>query len=461
MIRVLKIQQTPILNFRDLQKRFWPAEIFRQMEIFAEFASVHCRPIRTQLADRESGRKYPAEYFTKDFWMGILRRSRWPGEENLMDCFMAAAKAELGIRGNDEERDPEDSRQDEEREAGMKREVRDGGLEEKLAFIARERGSEADYGEVIRLLAICELSEVDPRRLEPWAWKNPETAESGEEPEEISLFPYENTVQLMTGGRVRKFWYHDDDVLAPGARIHTVKVEARGSANQYAVLRIELYSEKTGKCVQSLSLKSGEYRYCSVSRERIIKFLPDVCVSDELCLMRQRYSQKELTVIPKDGESWTLKTEEVTSFAPGSRQQGFLLIQGGKVNSRFYRPAEDYFIRLKMDMLTLPAVEALITETGYAVLLEDGSVASSRPETWKKGIVSLSMEGRAPVLSGADSLSCREAAVSLSGKSLAFLGNEENKHEVLFSGKGRDFSIRERDGRREVWLEEGRKVDVE
>ena len=49
----------------------------------------------------------------------------------------------------------------------------------------------------------------------------------------------------------------------------------------------------------------------------------------------------------------------------------------------------------------------------------------------------------------------------MSGKSLAFLGNEENKHEVLFSGKGRNFSIRERDGRREVWLEEGRKVDVE
>ena len=88
MIRVLKIQQTPILNFRDLQKRFWPAEIFRQMEIFAEFASVHCRPIRTQLADRESGRKYPAEYFTKDFWMGILvsprqQRRNWAFGETM------------------------------------------------------------------------------------------------------------------------------------------------------------------------------------------------------------------------------------------------------------------------------------------------------------------------------------------------------------------------------------------
>lgn len=44
MIRVLKIQQTPILNFRDLQKRFWPAEIFRQMELFAELLPFTAAP---------------------------------------------------------------------------------------------------------------------------------------------------------------------------------------------------------------------------------------------------------------------------------------------------------------------------------------------------------------------------------------------------------------------------------
>ncbi len=99
MIRVLKIQQTPILNFRDLQKRFWPAEIFRQMELFVEFASGSLPPHQNSAGGQRKWKKIPGGVFYQGFLDGDSSPEPVAGRGKSYGLFHRGGKGGIGHSG--------------------------------------------------------------------------------------------------------------------------------------------------------------------------------------------------------------------------------------------------------------------------------------------------------------------------------------------------------------------------
>lgn len=506
MMKTLRINGKPILNFLDLQSHFSPSELYRQLEVFEGFAAVHCVPLPLLLTSRESGKRYHAEYLSKEFWHGLLRCVDWPEESSPWECACALmqrllrpleVKQEEALAATQENLEKLQSNIEQQKEMivqleaeqeealavareeleelqsdikqqnqtiaqlqethqkemaeGLERlrnEQADAELENKLRFIERTAGVEQDCRKAMLLLAVCELAEIDPRKTAPSDWRTPEEVSqnssgapvetAGEDP---VLFPYEQTAYLATGSQA-KYWHHDSETLNPGAKIQTVRLEAKASENQYAVARIELYSEKTGRRVQSVVLNSGEFRYCTVSCGRIIRFLPAISISDDLCLFRPDYKSPAVQVRPKNGESWTLDAEHITCFSTGPKGTGFLLIQDGRVNTIFYKPAENYITRLQLEMLMLPAVEVRVCREGYEVLLEDGTTVSSFPGGNRSGVSTLF-----PALPEVRGLpDVQEAALSETGHSAAALCSTGAQERICFNGADKAFQICEDGG---------------
>ena len=506
MMKTLRINGKSILNFLDLQSQFSPSELYQQLEVFEGFAAVHCVPLPLQLTGRESGKRYHAEYLNKEFWHGLLRCVDWPEGSNPWECACAlmqrllrpleveqeealtAAQKELEQRQADakqlvngfnlleagreealavarEELEElqsdikqqnqaiaqlQETHQKEMAEAleRLRNEQADAELENKLRFIERTAGVEQDCRKAMLLLAVCELAEIDPRKTTPDDWRTPEEISrnysgtpvetAGEDP---ILFPYEQTAYLATGSQV-KYWHHDSEALNPGAKIQTVRLEAKASENQYAVARIELYSEKTGRRIQSVVRNSGEFRYCTVSCGRIIRFLPAISISDDLCLFRPDYKSPAVQVRPKSGESWTLDAEHITCFSTGPKGAGFLLIQDGRVNTMFYKPAENYITRLQLEMLMLPAVEVRVCRKGYEILLDDGTTVSSLPDGNRSGVSTLF-----PTLPEVRGLpDVQEVALSETGHSAAALCGADTQERIWFDGADKAFQICEDGG---------------
>lgn len=377
-----KINQIPILNVLDLKNQFSPLAVYRELNGFKEFAAVHCVPLPLQLVGQEDGTCYNAECLTKEFWHRLLFRLDWP-DKTPSECLALVLQEELdGLAdGDQEERSVLADRLDKERA--------DAALEEKLDWI--RTAAKTDARQTMLLLAICELAEIDPRRTAVSDWCKSE-AVSGEAMKKSSVaeeFPYEGVACLAAGSHVYKYWCYDDEKLEPGATIQTVRLEAKECENQYAVVRIELYRKATGTCLQSLTLGSGEFRYCTVCKGRIIRFLPSISVSDDLCLSRSDYRRADIQVRPKNGEAWSLEAEHVSCFSAGSRDAGFLLVQDGRVNVNFYKAAQDYVTRLQLEMLVMPVVEARVWEEGYELLLEDGTTVTNLPSGSRSGVVTL------------------------------------------------------------------------
>lgn len=474
MMKTLRINGKSILNFLNLQSQFSPSELYQQLEVFEGFAAVHCVPLPLQLTSREGGKQYHAEYLNKEFWHGLLRCVDWPEGSSPWECAcalmqrllrpleveqeeaLAVAREELEELQSDIKQQNQaiaqlqETHQKEMAEAleRLRNEQADAELENKLRFIERTAGVEQDCRKAMLLLAVCELAEIDPRKTTPDDWRTPEdnsrnssgtpVETAGEDP---ILFPYEQTAYLATGSQV-KYWHHDSETLNPGAKIQTVRLEAKASENQYAVARVELYSEKTGRCVQSVVLSSGEFRYCTVSCGRVIRFLPAISISDDLCLFRSNYKNPEVQVHPKNGESWVLNAEHVTCFSTGPKNVGFLLIQDGQVNAMFYKATEDYMTRLQLEMLMLPAIEVRVLRQRYEILLEDGTVVSNLPDGRRHRVPTLY-----PTLPEIRDLpSVRELALSETGHSAAMLCGAGAKEQICFDGAGSTFQISENGG---------------
>ena len=442
-MKTLRINGTPILNFLDLQSQFSPSELYRQLEAFERFAAVHCVPLPLQLTSLESGKRYHAKHLNKEFWHGLLRRVDWPEEGSCAwDCLCTLTGQLLRSLEAEQEEALAAAQNT------LREEQADAGLEEKLSFIEHTAGTGQDPRKTVLMLAICELAEIDPRKTAPGDWLVPEgsvrsafRAFAGDAGTEPVSFPYEQTAYLITGSLV-KYWCYDSETLEPCAKIRTVRLEAKASENQYAVARVELYSEKTGRCVRNVMLKSGEFRYCSVSGGRIIRFLPAVSISDDLCLFRPDYKKPEVQVLPKNGESWTLDTEHVTCFSTGPKNTGFLLIQDGQVNTMFYKTAEDYMTRLQLEMLMLPAIEARVCQEGYEILLEDGTTISNLPGGCRSGIPTLY-----PALPEVRGLSdVQELALSETRRSAAVLCGAGVQARICFDGVDSVFQISENGG---------------
>lgn len=271
------------------------------------------------------------------------------------------------------------------------REIRDAQLEAKLGFIsdAAEIGDDLRRG--LLLLAICELAEIDPRRTDAGEWHR-DAAEEREEQETIPEFPYEKTAYLIPGKQVYRYLYHDEPQLAPGERIRTVRVGVKKSINHDDCVRIELYSEAQERCVQTVELHSGEHRYCNVSRGRIIQFLPTKSSGEGLYLEADA-AGAGVRVIPDDAESWTLNAENVSCMSAGSRAEGFLMVQNGMVNFMFFKSTKDYLTRMQLEMMPFAAVEVLVANGDYEVLLEDGTTLLGSGGKGRTGVAALNTRG--------------------------------------------------------------------
>ena len=417
MMRALKTFDRPVLNFFDLHNDFSPIELFSQIDSFIDFAEVHCLPLQSHLRNKE-GNLYPAVCLTKKFWLAILRRTEWSSNKTLGEMFNE-------ISGNDPD---------------TRKEVEDARIVEKLSFISRN--SQQNSKNVILMLAIAELAEIDSTKLEAsqWNFSSEDITNSDDEIQEFNCG--DGKVNLIASEHIYRYYYYDGEDLSENSAIVTVKIEAKGSLNQFAKVKIELYSEALACCVLKLDLKQGEYVYCNVADGKIIKFLPNISINDEMCLLRENYTNSLIKVFTKGAEEWTVRVEDVSSFATGTRHDGFIMLKNGKINHSFYEPAKDYFERVKLDMIFLPVVEALIYEGGYKFLLSNGTIKSNGPLPTSNRKVSLSSAGRYPFPEVKGCVSCKEAAISSSGQSAAIITNDDNKRfYVQFIGENNGLRI--------------------
>lgn len=225
------------------------------------------------------------------------------------------------------------------------------------------------------MLAICEIAEMNALTQ---TFAQPVADNSNKVIDTTPTdFLHEKNAPLATAKEPYRFWYYEEHSLPEDARIRTVCIKAQPTSNQYAVVTIELYSPKTHQCVQRITLKPNEYRYCNVIAGKIVTFLPDASISRDLCLIRKDLTKSAYDVVRPGEETWQLKEDHICRVAVRSRDAGFLLLKDGKVNSAFYTPARDYMVQLQFDMVMANVVDIAVTSKGHSQLLEDGTVVTN------------------------------------------------------------------------------------
>ena len=325
----------------------------------------------------------PVEFMNKDFWLKILRLKEWPQAKSHEEMFIEIFYSILDIDDEDDDTCEGDK--------FSEREIANANIMNKLKYIAENFTQ--DIKSVIKILAICELAEVDVMTIGPSTWKNYKSDEQTSD-EIIDKISLKNVISLTPGARVYRFNYHDDERLSDKASIRTIKIEAAKSLNQFSEVKIEIYSETRQESLHKITLKQGEYIYCNFADDKVIKILPNFSRSEDIYLVREDYSKSEISVYPEGSESWKFNADNVSSFSAGTKRDGFILVQDGRINHSFYEPAKDYFIRLKLDMISRPVVEAIINPDGYRILLSNGTVISRKSDVEAKNVISLSSEGR-------------------------------------------------------------------
>lgn len=448
MRHILKLNDIPIWNLVDLQREFSPMAAYERLPDFCDFARVHCVPLPQVLVSGENGSLYVAKYFTKSFWYSILTRQEWPEgstspEACLDELVRPLFEQELGGK------DVDMATQGQEELQRLSQERTDAAISEKLTYIVTSAGLSGNAGDIrktVTLLAICQLAEVNPlhqsfRAVEPDRdTPVPEEAKTAPDSDEaqagsgplITEFPFERTAVLAASPEPYCYWYHEEEEPQQGAPIRTVCVKAQPGAHPGQLVRIALFSPATGACVQELTLKKGEFRYCNVSSGRIIGFLPDGAVSSELSLVRTSYAERYYTVIPRDADAWRLNQQGITMAAAGSGQDGFLLLMDGKVSTAFYKPARDYMVQLQFDMVMMPVVEVQITPDGCRLLLEDGTVL--RHGRKEKGRRVTLADNRRP-LEALHGPTVTQLVLSEAGDALAVF-REDRQTQVCYDGAG-------------------------
>lgn len=400
---MLKLNDSVILNALDLKNGFYPWTAYENLESFVAFAKVHCVPL-CLLINGENG-IYKAIYMKKEFWMEVLEKGlhpeQWPEStaQTMDGIFMDLVLKAL----------PDIAAQ---KTPGLNRELADAKSIEKLGFILEQGGMEHTLENIhtaILLMAMCEVAEADVFTQDFHRWESkpgqkPNEIKDGNLQPDIHLFPEADVLPLKTSSLPYQFWYHSDERLRDGLQIKTVRVEAVSGGNQFEKACIELYDSYTKEKVQTICLRSGEYRDCNISGGQVIKFLPTLSLSQNMCLVRETYDEAQLTVVPKDAEKWTLGLDQesgdrVTAFAAGEESsQGFLLICSGKLIISFYKPCEVFSIKMALRMIVDCLVEVSIGRKGYRLLTEDGMVLSDDAE-WKgrENVLTLSENGRGSI----------------------------------------------------------------
>ena len=203
-------------------------------------------------------------------------------------------------------------------------------------------------------------------------------------------------------------------------------------------LTIQLVHPKTNQVVLSAALNAGEFRDCTAVDGKIVKLLPTMSVSKNLCVARKQDSE-QFEVVPYGSDPWTIdmdsdKARAVTCLAVGDEQeQGFLFVGGGRVITSFFKPCEDYFVRMEMQLITDRIVEARIEPGGYCLLTDCGDVVSDIPQ-WngRKSVISLSDTGRKPDFVIENKSQIVEVVMNESHDSLA-VRDRHGKIDIIFA----------------------------
>lgn len=452
---MLKLNNQIVLNAWDLQRYFSPWDAIRQIEDVLTFARVHCQRLAIILRDQRNADTggpvgYSAVYLNKQFWIEVVEEGSKPSSwkyspASVKACFQDILKTKFEEYTSPEQNKP------------LLREITDARVDEKLQYIiasGKLTGTPQDVRTTILLLALCELAEVDvfAQSFQRWETepKKPQTAAASvhqpSRKEPVSLpkeppaeqVPDVEVLRLETRGTPYRFLYYEQDKLEAGQTIRSIRLEAvmgRDKANNVA---IHLVHPKTNQVVLSTVLNAGTFRDCTVVDGKIVKLLPTMAISRNLCVARTQKSA-QFEVVPLGSDLWTIdmdteKARGVTCLAAGDEQtQGFLFVSGGKVLTSFYKPCEDFYVRMEMQIITDPVVEAKIVPEGYCLLTSGGSVISDIPE-WngRKNLVSLSEFGRKPDYVIENMPLAAEVVLNESLNSLA-VRDRHGKMDVIFA----------------------------
>lgn len=446
-LHILKINGHAVLNFLDLQEHFSPWAIWEQQEAYASFVRVHSLPL-TVWQVRENGVLQPLQYAGKEFWMDLLEKNlcgaAFPAGRDASECLDALLRGKY-----------KDELLKENASGLLEQERLAQRIDEKLRYImsgARLKETPEDIKTAILLLAICQLAEMDAEKQDFQRWTETLQSDttktaSGEKEEksqdhsvsgtasrtetaaaeqDINDFPQADRVALKARTQPYCYWYHTEDRLT-GKKIRTVRIEAISGEQGDGRVTL-LFYRPDGSQAQKVELLAGEYRDCTVSGGRLIGFLPTMSISETLCMARSNYHSSEIRIIPRNASEWILNADaetarKITSFSAGDNtRDGFLYIRNGRLIKAYYKPAENYTIRQKLDLIDDRLVEVRLIPEGYILLTEYGEVISSDPE-WngRTGVITLYPRNKAawPASLEADPENMREFARDESGGNFA------------------------------------------
>ncbi len=375
MYNNFKIDGKDILNFDELQSSFSLWEIYFQLEDFVKFARVHCKPL---IRLNDEGKAEKNDHFNNKYWYAVLCNDA----ENcgILNKYFTDTESSF-ISTVKEKLFGAESVIKEIQEEAVKLYIK-----EKYNHILKNAEKVAkDFSkhDALVLLAICELAQIDALKINDFSLPAPKAEEKNETG--ILAFPSEETFILSTSNKPYKFWYHSSDSLSLGDKIKTVMVKATGLSNKDAI--IELYDdgdgEKKGQLVKTLHLKNKEYLYCNTAGGKVIRFLPtDDGSEHDLRLVRDNYEKAEIKVIQADGKEWTLPGDNVSCFSGANQSTGFITIEKGKPKYPFYIPAKKFdAVELRLSSISQTVVEVRVTDSGYFVLTEDGTVIDNESTT--------------------------------------------------------------------------------
>lgn len=486
MRSIFLINGTGILTLRDLQREFSPWDIYYNLANFVSFAKVHSKPLPVKVCKKEDGYSVwnDASFFGKSFWFDVLNIHDWKNASDsirLMGLFAEEAVfVKVGIKdkfaltcgdvGIDKEKKKDQCANYAKEKSEMATEYKGLKIEEKIKHIvktAKLGNSAADVRTAIILLAICELSEINAldfsfsraTATEAHSKANVnsdktktghsaavmESSQSDNKTEsQIMDFPSTADISLLARDIPYKYWYHSSDILEAGETIKTVCVHAKASNNRYASVIIEVYDEVSKMCVHTLVLAANEYRYCNVAAGKIIKFLPTISISPDAYLCRTDLTKSDITVCGEKTSAWTLSENNISSFSVSNKEDGFVLVQNGKLNTVFYKNANDYVTKTMMSLIVDPVVEIQLTEDGYKALTFKGETVSNISSyTPEQNIVSLDKFSRLPVPKSELCKSEEMEEVSLGNNKDCMMIRSKNtkKNIVFFRNQGKHIYV--------------------
>ncbi len=416
MSRIYKIGETPVLNSFELAQKdvFKPYAILEKLNDFITFAEVHCAPLQKVYMNK-NGARMQAVYLTKTdlygthgFWFGILDRQELPKADDAVECFDKLCEEKFGFsrRSNAESKTKK----------AVTEEITCFEIDEKLDHICKSapQDSLADFAPTaVKLLAICEIADVDAR---DFSFEKSKTRVNNS----ISISYIQNTpnpLKLTARPEPYKFYYHDSDELTEGEQIETIKIKAVKGKNIFDKLKISLYSEKSGELLHTYSIEIGGYRYINASGGKIIKFLPTISVGNDICVYREGYTDPGFYMKTANGvsEIKLADAENVSSFSVSQTERAVLFVINGKPVPQDLRYKNDPYLTNGKDI-----VEAKLVDDGFALLHCSGTVFSSLEQYHLKKTASLDKSGRLPMPSaGEPDGTVSEVVCSDDGKTIA------------------------------------------